>query len=648
MRNKTSLKEVELREALRLLYANVSAGSFVSFLVSTSLVFGFEFDSEDQEYTDHKIIWWVLMMVFISLRHLDSVLYQKEVYKNLFSLQQDILRFTVFASMGASIWSAYALYFFPFSSPDELTVTIIVICGMAAGGANLWSAHQFTAVTYALIILGPLAVLLLLSEDSHQHLLGLIGLGFTFVMMLSAHKTSSFTKDAIHLKTQHLQLLRDMEKKVELRTQEIYRLSNIDPLTGLLNRNAFLKELNHMVAVNPSTSLALLFIDLDGFKQINDSMGHEVGDKVIKDTSSRIASLCKGSLLLCRWGGDEFLVVLNYESHEQTHHFAQQIITAVSSPHITKQSQTWIGATIGVALYPEHGTHHDSLIQNADMAMYHQKRVEKGQVGYFNESLRQRLIRERLLSDRLSTAIEENALRLVFQPILESQTGKVTGLEALLRWHLDGEEVAPVEFIPLAEQYGLIKTIGLWVIEQACLQSISLSKGSQPPSVSVNVSVIQLQDHNFASQVQSLLTRLQFDPSLLLIEITESVFATDQKTLLEQIQALQKLNIKISIDDFGTGYSSLSSMQNLGADIIKIDKSFINKIDSTGLSIIKAVMEIAHSMGLRVVAEGVETAEQEKILKDIGAHLLQGYHLCRPLEAEQLTEYLDSSTEQKI
>jgi diguanylate cyclase (GGDEF)-like protein len=638
MQHSKKVKQDELQEALRLLYANVIISSIISAFVSSAFIFSF--NTEGQEYYYSKIIWWLIMMAGLSLRLFDAAYYRKKSSQQYIASEKDLWRFSCFSVLIAGIWGIYPLWFSPFSNSAELTTTVIIICGIASGLANMWSAHRFTAVSCVLIMSGPYAILLLLSDDPYYHLIGIMGLIYSIVMSLSAVKFSAFTYKAIHLKNQNAQLLESMEKKVEHRTQEIYRLSNIDRLTGLLNRTAFLKELNQTIDTNASTPFAILFIDLDGFKQINDSLSHEVGDTVVKETASRIALLSQDTMPICRWGGDEFLVTYRFKSLEDIDHFSQQLIHTISLPHSIIHSKTRIGATIGVALYPEHGRHHDTLIQNADMAMYQQKRLEKGKVGYFNEPLRLQIIRENLLSNRLSTAIQKNELRLVFQPIIKSTTGCIASIEALLRWRLDGEEISPIEFIPIAEQYGMIKSIGLWVVEKACQQIMSLSKSGSALTISINVSIIQLQDKDFVTHIRTLLTRLEFEPSLLHIEITESVFAADKLTLMTQIKALQEMNIRISIDDFGTGYSSLASMQDLGVDIVKIDKSFIDKINDSGSNIVHAVMQISQSMGYQVVAEGVETLEQVNKLNEIGVHFLQGYYFSKPLEVDQLTDYL--------
>lgn len=637
MQQEQDVKQDERQEAVRLLYNNALTGSIVSTLISTLFVFSL---TSRENYSD-KLIWWAVMIFVLSMRLFDLAQYRRKSANNYAPTQADLWRFSGICFLVSTTWGAYPLLFHPFSDSFEFVTTITVLCGIGSGIVIMWSAHKLTAIISILAMSVPYSTLLLISGDQYERMIGGMGITYAIAMSLTASKLSNFTYKAIRLKNQNSQLLLTMEKQVDLRTQEIYRLSNIDSLTGFLNRTAFLKELNKLTNSYSSAPFALLFIDLDGFKQVNDSLGHEVGDKVLKETAARIASLSKGNYPLCRWGGDEFLLAYTFSTPDDIEPFTQQLIKLINLPHHISQSKTWVGASIGVSLYPQHGSHYDTLIQNADMAMYQQKRIEKGQVGYFNESLRLQIIRERFLSDRLVTAIEDNELRLVFQPIVRSVTGETVGVEALLRWNLEGEEISPAEFIPIAEQYGTIKNIGLWVVENACQQVIKLSSKEKPLTVSINVSIIQFQDKDFVDHVKELITRLSFDPSRLHIELTESVFAADKAALMTQIKALQEINVKISIDDFGTGYSSLASMQNLGVDIVKIDKSFIDAIHGSGSNIVNAVLQISQPLGYQVIAEGVETLDQVEALNKIGVHYLQGFYFSKPLEVEQLTSYLN-------
>jgi len=431
-----------------------------------------------------------------------------------------------------------------------------------------------------------------------------------------------------------------MEEKVKQRTQKIYELSNLDPLTRLFNRTAFLEQLK-VVTTTPQKPFALLFIDLDGFKKINDSIGHKAGDDILRETANRLSQFTKDSQLLCRWGGDEFLIVFSDIDEASAVEKSKQLIALLSEPHNTENSILSVGATIGIALYPIHAKTEDRLIQLADMAMYYQKKQMRSAVCVFTEEMEKLFAYDLHLKNGLTKAIENKQLRLVFQPIICSKTLNIAAFEALLRWQLDDENIPPDEFIPIAEQYGLIHEIGAWVLQHACMQAKQWDN-KREIIVCVNVSIIQLQDENFIGIVEEALSSSLLPAELLHIEITESVFASDLVVITNQIKSLQSMGIQVSIDDFGTGYSSLSAMQDLAVNMVKIDRSFVNKVDSNGKAIISAVMHMSSALNFTVIAEGVETEEQSQALLQLGVHYFQGYYYSRPIEIDNIPSYLES------
>ena len=622
-------------EANRLLYSPLSIGLIVILITSAALVFGFETSTNQNQ----KIIWWLIMVILVAFRFILGRKYKRRISKE---PKYDLYLFSLGAIATALMWSFYTLYFYEQASDLELTVTMVIVASFASGSASILSANKPLSITYIIILVLPYSVLLAFSMVPAYQTLGCLGFFFLMSIVLSAYKSAEFTKDAIAIKHQHDQLLSEMERKVEERTQAYITLSNSDALTGLLNRKAFLETLNALIVEKSEQELAILFIDLDGFKGVNDTLGHEMGDRVINIAASRIKNFSIDSLIVSRWGGDEFLVVLRHESKQRTLDFAKGLIKEMSAPYFENIYHVTIGATIGVSLYPEHSRRKEELIQHADMAMYQQKRLVKGDVGYFDEALRLQLHREFTLRDQLATCLERNELRLVYQPIINTKTGSVVAFEALLRWDSILGAIPPDQFIPIAEQYGQIKSIGLWVLDQACQQAKVFRTISSNMCICVNVSVAQFQDGDFAGYIAEIFKKYDFDPSGLHIEITESFFASDKESLIKQIKALQEMNIQISIDDFGTGYSSLSSMQDMGVDIVKIDKSFVHTVQGSGLSIITAVLLIANELDYKVVAEGVETEEQANILRGLNVPYLQGYYFSRPMESEQALEYLAS------
>ncbi|MCQ8890148.1 EAL domain-containing protein [Pseudoalteromonas carrageenovora] len=635
-----NLNSEERREAVKILYSNAISGIAISTVVSFILVFAF--DLSNQQTSHEKGGWLTIMISILAARAIDVIWFLKDKKSNpLFYANNYLKRFSIGCILTSISWCGYALWFHSSSSTIEITTTIAILSAFAGGSANLLSGSRITAVLYSFILLAPYSFLLTLSDDNYNYVLGILGLTFTAIMIASSYKSATFTQSAIKLKNQNRELLDEMEDKVERRTEEIYRLSNTDPLTNLLNRTAFLKNANKRLCENPDEPFALLFVDLDGFKQINDTLGHKVGDKVLKEVARRISNVCDQQLYKCRWGGDEFLILTQYQDTPQLVEFANNVLQSIGAEHEKYKYQKWVSATIGIAMYPEHGDSLNTLIRSADISMYHQKRIAKGSVNIYNDSLKLKQERENLLSYRLASAIKENSLRLVFQPIVDSRTNKVTSFESLLRWQLDGENIFPDEFIAIAEQYGLITELGLWVIEQACVQALKFNHLEPHIAVSVNVSVIQLQDPEFVTKVVNIVNIYDVEPKNLHIEITESVFAEDKLTFLTAVKALQKQGFCISIDDFGTGYSSLSSMLDIGVDIVKIDRSFIQNMDKRGLSIIHAIVQMASSLDFMVVAEGVETIEQSNTLTDIGVSHLQGYYFSKPMEQAFVNSYLN-------
>lgn len=634
----TELTKVEQKDAVSLLYNNVSIGLIVSFITSSILIYTFPHAGEQRTV---QYLWWGALSLISALRAIDLLFFLFQIrYADDFAYNRAFLRFSLGAIATGLAWSCYAIFIVIQSTGwAELAITTIIIAAFSGGSISLLSSSRKLSTAYCAVLTIPLGIALLISDAPHHSTLGYLTLTFFLVIAAGANKAAQFTSRSIHLKHQNDHLLAHMEQEVAKRTQEIYSLSNIDPLTGLYNRKAFSEKLSYRLQTQPNNKLAVLFIDLDGFKTINDSLGHETGDAVISEASKRIQQNIEYNDLLCRWGGDEFLLVV--EQHDQLLEDAQELIQLISIPYLIDGSKLSIGATIGVSYYPQHGTQHERLIQRADMAMYNQKRSEKGRVGIFDESLREQLLRELRLRDHLENAIHRHELFLVYQPIIATKTGKIEAVEALLRWRLDTEMIPPDEFISIAEQYGFIRSIGLWVLGEACLAGKRMQVHSPNLSVSVNVSIQQLLDDDFPDEVATTLKRTEFSAEYLDLEITESLFAYDKRRLIENIKRLKKTGIKVSIDDFGTGYSSLSAMQEFDVDYVKVDRSFIWTMDKGGRAIVEAVSQIATSFDYKVVAEGVETEEQRRLLTSMGIEYLQGYLFLPPVPEEQIVQHLE-------
>ena len=441
--------------------------------------------------------------------------------------------------------------------------------------------------------------------------------------------------------------------QLESANEELRRRAFIDPLTGLPNRMLFEDRLLHAMqrydrdddsrARREPCKLAVLFVDLDGFKPINDMLGHAVGDEVLKEAARRLRTATRDSDTVARIGGDEFVLLAEDVSDvADCASLANRVIQVLAQPLEVQGHQVTLSGSVGVALYPEHGDRM-KLVQNADAAMYTAKRAGGNTYALF-ESRRNEGLQEQLsLQHDLRHALERGELQLHYQPKIDARLGRLQGVEALLRWHHPTRGmVGPNVFIPIAERFGLINGLGNWVIEESCRQMRVWADEGLSMNVAINLSVHQLRTEELVPRIESALARYQVMPSQLLCEITESVAMEDIESTQRAFGALSRIGVYLSIDDFGTGYSSLSYLRQLPARQLKIDRSFVADIEvrPDARAIVGAVIQLAHQLGLRVVAEGVETEGQRDILLVLQCDELQGYLLARPMAVEALDDWL--------
>lgn len=440
--------------------------------------------------------------------------------------------------------------------------------------------------------------------------------------------------------------LQDISERKEHESQ-LARLANEDSLTGLPNRHWFLHFVPSALAHAEASGqgVALLFIDLDEFKQVNDSHGHAVGDRLLKAAATRLLSQLRPSDRVARFGGDEFIVLLSpFDSDEQIGMVAQRIIQAFSKPFQIAEEQHVIGASVGISVFPRDGQDAATLIRHSDIAMYAGKNEGKGQYRFFDPAQSSTLKTRAQLRQRLLEAIDKRQFVLHYQPRVDTRSGELLSMEALLRWeHPQLGMIRPDEFIPLAESSGLIVPIGAIVIDQACAQlaAWSADKGPVAP-VSINVSPKQFLRGGVARQLGEALSRHAVAPRLLEVEITESAMMGDQDEILAELAAIRTLGVKLHVDDFGTGYSSLSQLQRMKMDVLKVDRSFTAELGRSkeGTVFFQAIVSMAHALGMEVVAEGVENEEQLAILRTLGCNEVQGYLVARPMPAEAMASLL--------
>jgi len=458
---------------------------------------------------------------------------------------------------------------------------------------------------------------------------------------------TSGVRDAQGERTHFVQVITDITER-KRNEQELRYLANYDTLTGLPNRTLLSERLGHAVvrARRGGRKVAVLFLDLDRFKHVNDSMGHAAGDRMLKAAGSRLRDNVRDGDTVARIGGDEFTVVLeDLVDAGEAERVAQKLISAFEQPLELEDGQdVVISPSIGVSLYPDHGQTPTDLIKFADTAMYQAK--DRGRKTYmvYTESMDAAARLRATMIGALRKALERNEFSLVFQPKLSLLDERITGVEALLRWHSEElGEISPATFIPIAEETGMIVEIGDWVLVQACSQLAAWYRaGLRDISMSVNVSVLQLLRGELTQRLCDVLAESDMSPSQLELELTESMVMANAEQSITTLRQLKAVGVTLSIDDFGTGYSSLSYLKRLPIDTLKIDKEFVGDIttDPDDEAITATVINMAHSLGLNVVAEGVETAEQVEYLREQGCDEIQGHWLSRPLPAAQCFAFL--------
>jgi diguanylate cyclase (GGDEF)-like protein len=425
-------------------------------------------------------------------------------------------------------------------------------------------------------------------------------------------------------------------------TKEITHAAEHDFLTGLPNRILLNDRITQAIAYarRHEIQVAVLFLDLDGFKHINDSLGHAIGDRLLKSISCRLVTCVRGSDTVSRQGGDEFIVLLTeMKEPEGALISATRLLAAVAQPHSIDDHDLHITASIGVSVYPDDGGDAETLIKNADTAMYQAKANGRQCYKFFKPAMNVRAVERQSIEGGLRRALERHEFVLHYQPKISLVTGKITGMEALLRWqHPTRGLVPPAQFIPVAEDCGLILPIGAWVLREACTQAKAwLDAGLPAGTVAVNVSSMEFQAANFPATMFEIVDGTGLDPSSLEIELTESVLMKRAETAVSVLSAFRDRGVKLAIDDFGTGYSSLSYLRRFPIDVLKIDQSFVRQIGS-GIgetAIVTAVIGMARSLKLLVVAEGVETLEELEFLRTQQCDEGQGYYFSRPVPADQ-------------
>ncbi|MCI4625866.1 MAG: EAL domain-containing protein [Candidatus Magnetoovum sp. WYHC-5] len=442
-------------------------------------------------------------------------------------------------------------------------------------------------------------------------------------------------------------VFKDITERKQLE-QRLRELAHFDQLTGLANRVLFFDRLNHAIAVAKRTNakIALLFIDMNRFKYINDTLGHNVGDILLQEAAKRFNGVVRESDTVSRIGGDEFTITLtNVTKDTDGEYIAQRIIKALTAPFHIDSHELFVGASIGISIYPDDGTDIDILIKKADTAMYKAKLTKGSSYRFFNPEMEKEALERIAMEKDLRYALDKGEFQLFYQPIIDLNTNKIVSMEALLRWFRNGEAyVGPAEFIPLAEESGLIIPIGRWVLKNACIQAKKWhDEGFKNLNIAVNISMSQfIKQKDLGKMVAQILFETKLAPKYLELEITEDVCLQNIESTVSVLHEFDELGIGLSIDDFGTGYASLSYLKNLPIKKLKIDRSIISNIQDSekDASIVSAIIAMSKSFELKTVAEGVETIEQLEMLRSLTCDEAQGFLLAKPLPAVQHTQTL--------
>jgi len=432
-------------------------------------------------------------------------------------------------------------------------------------------------------------------------------------------------------------------------TLRMSHLASHDPLTDLPNRLLMADRLARALALarRHQQRLAVLYLDIDRFKHINDSLGHILGDELLRSVGRKVTMCVRSSDTVSRQGGDEFVVVLSELEHaEDAALGAQKIIAALARPHKLAGHELRITVSVGISLYPDDGEDAETLLKSADTALYHAKDQGRDCYQFFKPDLNVRAVERQSIEAGLHRALDKGEFELLYQPKMNLQTGAVVGAEALIRWrHPDRGLVEPVQFVPIAEDCGLIKPIGRWVVHEACRQAQEWQDaGLRPIPVAVNVSGVEFRNKGFLENIVDVLKETRLDPRYLEIELTESVLVAHVEATGSALNALKTLGVQLAIDDFGTGWSSLSYLRHFPIDTLKIDKSFVQEITSGSsvAPIVSAVISMGKSLKRRVVAEGVETHDQLAFLQAEDCGEGQGYYFSRPMVAQQFARVLEA------
>lgn len=520
---------------------------------------------------------------------------------------------------------------------------------------NKLNIHLYIDI-FTFIVLFSMIIILIYKNMKHKHEVRKKSLKNELKISSKIEKKiQERTHDLVELNTQLKQEIlerKTVEHQLNINKEHLIRLAHYDPLTSLPNRVFFNEILNKAIEYSKINNkiFAILFIDLDNFKKINDIYGHATGDKTLIETGNRFAEVLRTGDILARLGGDEYIVLLRNISHpKHASTVAEKIIKSSAQSLNIDSHEFFISASIGISIFPNDGNSLEDLQKHADMAMYKAKHVGGGIYQYYTQDMNIAALENSKLETALRKAIVNNEFILHFQPTLNLSDGTIKSAEALIRWeHPELGLVSPAKFIPIAEETGLIMPIGEWALNEACRINKELqNQGYEPITIAVNMSPKQFRHQDVVQVVVDAIQKHHLESQYLKIEITESAVMENVENTIKKLNSVRDMGVQISIDDFGTGYTSISYLRQYPVSVLKIDQTFIKGLpeNPNDVAITSAVIALGHNLGLEVIAEGVETAEQMQFLSDHGCDSIQGYFFSRPVPASKLASLLTKKIE---
>ena len=594
----------------------------INTVVSCFLIFSSINNSASQEK-----LYWFFTLTLISLLRIVGHVFVNNTHAFKYHL------YFIGLLLTALTWAAFPVLFYESMDVQEKFVSLVVFSSLAGGGVNVLASDIRSSLSYITCLLVPFSILLLLQTTEDENVLGVLGLVLWFILcFVTSIRSAKDVKTLINNELKLDQFIENLENEVQVRTEQIILLEQKDSLTKLFNRGSFISNVELDLANKNNDIKAVLFLDMDDFKIINDKYGHDFGDFVLAQTGKRLVDTqTKGDFIACRWGGDEFIFYSRSNTEDELFDCVFRLVKTLTKTVSMNNYQVNPSFKVGLYFTRENFNLEDA-IKCADVAMYEGKKSHN-EISIFDEQMRESLKREETLRSSIKECVEKGDFHLCYQPIVDINTNQITMFEVLLRWEFNGEFIPSSEFIDIAERHGEINMLGEFVLDQAISSLSKLNTENENVGVSINVSVLQLENHKFLGLLVGLLSKYGVKPCNVHLEITETVMIKNLPYLSKVISEIKNTGVRISVDDFGTGFSSISVLKELSVDYIKIDKSYIDNICecSKDKSIVSAVINMSHMIGCKVIAEGVESTDQLTLLQSLHIDKYQGFIFSKPV-----------------